>query len=52
MIKVIQYLQENMEELELLKQGKVSLPGVTKMEVQAIVEAFNEQPTSRKGVWF
>lgn len=42
MIKMIQFLQENVTILELLKEKKVSLVGVTAAETQALLEAFGE----------
>ncbi|MFF2176730.1 competence pheromone ComX [Lysinibacillus sp. NPDC058147] len=43
MIKIIQFLQENVSVLELLKEEKVSLVGVTEAETHAILEAFEEE---------
>ena len=51
MIKFIQYLQENIQILELLKEKKVSLVGVNEIETMAILEAFNEEFCPQQPVW-
>ncbi|WP_107839478.1 competence pheromone ComX [Metasolibacillus meyeri] len=43
MMKLIQYLQDNMDIAKLLHEGKVSLVGVTEQEQVAIMEAFEEE---------
>lgn len=42
MIKIFTFLQENVAILELLKEKRVSLVGVTEEETQAVLEAFGE----------
>ena len=51
MIKFIQYLQENTQILELLKEKKVSLVGVNERETKALLEAFNEGDSQQRSVW-
>ncbi|WP_431027179.1 competence pheromone ComX [Lysinibacillus sp. LZ02] len=43
MIKMIQFLQENANIVELLKEKKISLVGVTEAETQAMLAAFEEE---------
>lgn len=43
MIKIIQFLIATPSLVTLLKEDKLSLIGVTKLEQQAILEAFTEQ---------
>ncbi|WP_107942906.1 competence pheromone ComX [Metasolibacillus sp. FSL H7-0170] len=43
MMKMIQFLRDNMDIAKLLHEGKVSLVGVTAQEQEAIVEAFAEE---------
>lgn len=42
MLKVIRFLQENKETVELLKQQRLSLIGINQIEQLAIIEAFDE----------
>ncbi|MEK5187236.1 competence pheromone ComX [Solibacillus sp. FSL W7-1324] len=42
MLKVIRFLQENKEIVELLKQQRLSLIGINKIEQMAIIEAFDD----------
>ena len=42
MRELIQYLIENPNLIVLLKEKKISLIGVSEVEQQAIIEAFNE----------
>lgn len=49
MSKFIQYLMENPNLVVLLKEKKISLVGVSAVEQQAIIEAFN-QPIHFKGL--
>lgn len=42
MLKVIRFLQENKETVELLKQQRLSLIGINKIEQMAIIEAFDD----------
>lgn len=42
MLKVIRFLQENKETLELLKQQRLSLIGINQIEQMAIIEAFDD----------
>lgn len=42
MIEIIHFLQENPEILQLLKDQKLSLVGVSAADVMAILEAFTE----------
>lgn len=51
MIKFIQYLHENTQILELLKEKKISLVGVNEIETKAILEAFNEEFCQQQPVW-
>ncbi|MFF5995676.1 competence pheromone ComX [Lysinibacillus sp. KU-BSD001] len=52
MIKMIQFLQENANIVELLKEKKVSLVGVTETETQAMLEAFKEElKLERSNYW-
>lgn len=51
MLKMIQFLKENNEVLELLKQNRVSLVGVTQNEQKAIMQAFIEKNSKGKGIW-
>lgn len=51
MIKTIQFLQENVTILELLKEKKVSLVGVTEAETQALLEAFEEKTCTKSIYW-
>ncbi|ETT84091.1 competence pheromone ComX [Viridibacillus sp. FSL R5-0477] len=41
MMKFIQYLQENPAFIQLLKDNKLSLVGVTSLQQKAIVEAYD-----------
>lgn len=51
MIKLIHYLQENTQILELLKERKVSLVGVNEIEIKAIIDAFNERDSQQRSIW-
>ncbi len=51
MIKFIQYLQENTQILELLKENKISLVGVNELETKAILEAFNGAVCQKQPIW-
>lgn len=52
MMEIIQFLQANLSQLELLKQGKLSLVGVSKSETKAILEAFEEDLHQKGAFWF
>ena len=52
MLKIIQFLQNNEEVLELLKHNKISLVGVDSSEQKAILEAFAEKNSAPdNGIW-
>lgn len=51
MIKVMQYLEQNPALVELLREKKVSLIGVNDLEVQAIVEAFDDELLLESPLW-
>ena len=51
MIKIIQFLNKNVNIVELLKENKVSLVGVTETETQAILEAFDEKLCAKIIYW-
>ncbi|KOS66974.1 competence protein ComX [Lysinibacillus contaminans] len=51
MIKAIQYLEQNPMLVELLREKKVSLIGVNDLEVQAIVEAFDDELRLENPLW-
>ncbi|MGE7021912.1 competence pheromone ComX [Solibacillus cecembensis] len=51
MQKIISYLVENHGILDLLKEGKVSLIGVSNEEVTAILDAFEIDITSKLYLW-
>ena len=51
MIKIIEFLQNNPMVLDLLKQEKISLVGVSAIESKAIVEAFEEDLSPMSAFW-
>lgn len=51
MIKAMQYLEQNPALVELLREKKVSLIGVNDSEVQAIVEAFDDELRLENPLW-
>ncbi|MGE7908215.1 competence pheromone ComX [Lysinibacillus xylanilyticus] len=51
MIRIIQLLQENESLLELLKEQKVSLVGVTEIENLAILSSFEEEICQKSLFW-
>lgn len=51
MIKIISFLEENPSLLNLLKENKISLIGVTELEQQSIVEAFEEKICLVNRIW-
>ncbi|MEO4052053.1 competence pheromone ComX [Solibacillus sp. CAU 1738] len=48
MLKIFQFLQENINILELLSEEKVCIIGVTEEETKAILEAFAEEISIEK----
>lgn len=51
MNKIIQFLEENESILDLLKAGHVSLVGVSELETQAILDAFDEDLDQQTPFW-
>ncbi|MCG7336725.1 competence pheromone ComX [Sporosarcina sp. ACRSM] len=52
MQEIIQFLTENVEVVEKVKEGTASLVGVTGEEVKAILEVFfNEQIAPKVYIW-
>ncbi|MFJ7950996.1 competence pheromone ComX [Lysinibacillus sp. NPDC096418] len=53
MIKIVQLLEENPSLVELLRERKISLLGVTDLEQQAVLEAFdtNTNASGGSGYW-
>lgn len=51
MIKIVQLLEENPSLVELLRERKISLLGVTDLEQQAVLEAFNTNTSGGSGYW-
>lgn len=51
MIKIIKFLEENPYMLTLLKEKKIALIGVTFLEQQSILEAFEEELCLKSRIW-
>lgn len=51
MIKIIRLLEENPSLLVLLKENKLCLIGVTALEQQSILEAFEEDLCLMSRIW-
>ena len=51
MIKIIHLLGEDPSLLNLLKEKKLSLIGVTELEQQSILEAFDEELCVESRIW-
>ena len=51
MIKAIQYLEQNPSLVTLLKEQKASLIGVSAIEQQAVLEAFEEELGLEFPIW-
>ncbi|RUL51312.1 MULTISPECIES: competence pheromone ComX [Lysinibacillus] len=51
MNKIIQFLVENKNILDLLKAGNISLIGVNELETQAILDAFEEDLKQQSTFW-
>lgn len=52
MIQIVHYLNKNPDVLQLLKDNKLSLVGVSKSDLSAIIEAFEENTQQRRLFWF
>ncbi|QDQ01047.1 competence pheromone ComX [Lysinibacillus fusiformis] len=51
MMNVIQYLEKNPSLVELLKEQKASLIGISAIEQKAILESFEEEVCVENGLW-
>lgn len=51
MMNIIQYLEENPDQVALLKSQKASLIGISSIEQKAILDAFNSEVELENSVW-
>lgn len=51
MLKMVQLLEQNPTLVELLREKKASLIGVSALEQKAILESFDEEVSSENGIW-
>jgi competence protein ComX len=51
MIKMVQFLENNPNILELLKEKKVSLLGVTELETKSILESYEKDLSKKSMLW-
>lgn len=52
MIKMIQVLEQNPTLVELLREKKASLIGVSALEQKAILESFDEELCQESPIWY
>ncbi|PAD23146.1 competence pheromone ComX [Terribacillus saccharophilus] len=51
MINIVQFLEKNPSILELLKEKKVSLLGVTELETRSILESYEKDLSTKSMLW-